>query len=65
MNLDPSALSYPTYIELLQRALTLWYHDPTVTTPVLKLIAELVLNRSQVASLTSTPLSTSFQQNRK
>jgi exportin-7 len=38
---------YPTYMELLQRALTLWYHDPTVTTPVLKLIAELVLNRSQ------------------
>ena len=49
MNLDPCVTPrYPTYIELLQRALTLWYHDPTVTTPVLKLIAELVLNRSQV-----------------
>ena len=47
------AASYPTYIDLLQQALTLWYHDPFVTTPVLKLMAELVLNRSQVSS-TST-----------
>ena len=46
---DPPSYSYPTYIDLLQRALTLWYHDPTVTTPVLKLMAELVSNRSQVS----------------
>lgn len=25
----------------------MWYHDPAVTTPVLKLFAELVVNRSQ------------------
>ena len=29
------------------RALELWYHDPNVTTPVLKLMAELMQNRSQ------------------
>lgn len=29
------------------RALELWSHDPAVTTPVLKLFAELVQNRSQ------------------
>ena len=28
------------------RALELWYHDPAVTTPVLKLFAELAQNRS-------------------
>ncbi|KAI1230061.1 hypothetical protein IHE44_0010449 [Lamprotornis superbus] len=29
------------------RAIELWYHDPACTTPVLKLMAELVHNRSQ------------------
>lgn len=29
------------------RAIELWYHEPQVTTPVLKLFAELVQNRSQ------------------
>lgn len=38
---------YPTYTPILQRAIELWFHDPTVTTPVLKLMAELVQNRSQ------------------
>ncbi|XP_057244757.1 exportin-7-like, partial [Malurus melanocephalus] len=32
---------------ILQRAIELWYHDPACTTPVLKLMAELVHNRSQ------------------
>ncbi|OXB75098.1 UNVERIFIED_CONTAM: hypothetical protein H355_015459, partial [Colinus virginianus] len=30
-----------------KRAIELWYHDPACTTPVLKLMAELVHNRSQ------------------
>ncbi|EEC05625.1 Exportin-7-A, putative, partial [Ixodes scapularis] len=38
---------YPTYFPILHRALELWYHDPCVSTPVLKLVAELVQNRSQ------------------
>ncbi|XP_017780137.1 PREDICTED: exportin-7 isoform X3 [Nicrophorus vespilloides] len=38
---------YPSYIPILLRAIELWYHDPQVTTPVLKLFAELVQNRSQ------------------
>jgi exportin-7 len=38
---------YPAYTPILQRAIELWYHDPQVTTPILKLFAELVQNRSQ------------------
>lgn len=38
--------SYPNYTPILLRAIELWYHDPQVTTPVLKLFAELVQNRS-------------------
>ncbi|XP_064599682.1 exportin-7-like [Liolophura sinensis] len=38
---------YPSYTPILQRAIELWYHDPSVTTPVLKLMAELAQNRSQ------------------
>ncbi|XP_039433176.1 exportin-7 isoform X2 [Culex pipiens pallens] len=38
---------YPDYSPLLIRAIELWAHDPAVTTPVLKLFAELVYNRSQ------------------
>ncbi|OXA43995.1 Exportin-7 [Folsomia candida] len=38
---------YPAYSPILQRAVELWYHDPHVTTPVLKLFAELCQNRSQ------------------
>ncbi|CAG9836006.1 unnamed protein product [Diabrotica balteata] len=38
---------YPNYTPILLRAIELWYHDPQVTTPVLKLFAELVQNRSQ------------------
>lgn len=38
---------YPSYTPILHRAVELWFHDPNVTTPVLKLMAELVQNRSQ------------------
>ena len=38
---------YPAYTPVLQRAIEVWYQDPQVTTPVLKLFAELVQNRSQ------------------
>lgn len=38
---------YPSYTPILLHAMELWYHDPQVTTPVLKLFAELVQNRSQ------------------
>ncbi|KAJ8952907.1 hypothetical protein NQ318_006524 [Aromia moschata] len=37
----------PKLYPILLRAIELWYHDPQVTTPVLKLFAELVQNRSQ------------------
>jgi len=40
-------LNYPTYTSVLLRAIEWWYHDPNVSTPVLKLMAELVQNRSQ------------------
>ncbi|KAA0703852.1 Exportin-7 [Triplophysa tibetana] len=43
----PFLPSYPTYMPILQRAIELWYHVPACTTPVLKLMAELVHNRSQ------------------
>lgn len=38
-------LRYPAYTGLLLEALQLWFHDPAMTTPILKLMAELVLNR--------------------
>ncbi len=38
---------YPKYTPILQRAMEIWYADPQVTTPILKLFAELVQNRSQ------------------
>ncbi|KAM9539422.1 exportin-7 isoform 1-T1 [Salvelinus alpinus] len=41
---------YPAYMPILQRAIELWYHVPACTTPVLKLMAELVHN-SQTAAL--------------
>lgn len=39
--------SYPSYTPILHRAIEVWYHDPAVTTPVLKLMAELAQSRSQ------------------
>jgi len=38
---------YPRYLELFTKAVELWYDEPFVTTPILKLMAELVQNRSQ------------------
>uniref|UniRef100_A0A0B7BCX8 Importin N-terminal domain-containing protein n=1 Tax=Arion vulgaris TaxID=1028688 RepID=A0A0B7BCX8_9EUPU len=38
---------YQSYIPMFQRAVELWYHDPAVTTPILKLFTELAQNRSQ------------------
>jgi len=38
---------YPSYAHVLLRAVSLWYTEPQLTTPVLKLFAELVHNRSQ------------------
>ena len=33
---------YPTYTPILLRAVAVWFADPAVTTPILKLMAELV-----------------------
>ncbi|XP_059589432.1 ran-binding protein 17 isoform X2 [Alligator mississippiensis] len=38
---------YPSYLTVLQRAIELWYREPACTTPILKLMAELMQNRSQ------------------
>ncbi|XP_055389487.1 ran-binding protein 16 isoform X2 [Condylostylus longicornis] len=38
---------YPDYTPILIRAVELWAHDPGLTTPILKLFAELVNCRSQ------------------
>ncbi|XP_047334850.1 exportin-7-A-like isoform X2 [Impatiens glandulifera] len=38
---------YPARMPLLLRAITHWYDTPEVTTPLLKLVAEFVLNKSQ------------------
>lgn len=38
---------YPTYTPVIKRALEIWYNDPHVTTPALRLIAELVDTREK------------------
>ncbi|XP_039282073.1 exportin-7 isoform X2 [Nilaparvata lugens] len=38
---------YPHYTPILLHAMELWFREPQVTTPVLKLFSELVQNRSQ------------------
>ena len=38
---------YPTYTPVIKRALEIWYNDPKVTTPALRLIADLVDNREK------------------
>ncbi|XP_026472261.1 exportin-7 isoform X1 [Ctenocephalides felis] len=38
---------YPRYTSILLSAIEIWCHDANVTTPILKLFAELVQNRSQ------------------
>ncbi|CAG9789668.1 unnamed protein product [Diatraea saccharalis] len=38
---------YPVYMKVLIRGIEVWYSEPSVTTPVLKLTAELAQNRNQ------------------
>lgn len=38
---------YPRYLPLFTKAVEFWYNEPFITTPILKLMAELVQNRSQ------------------
>jgi exportin-7 len=38
---------YPRYLPLFTKAVEIWYNEPFVTTPILKLMSELVQNRSQ------------------
>uniref|UniRef100_A0A8C8SPJ7 RAN binding protein 17 n=1 Tax=Pelusios castaneus TaxID=367368 RepID=A0A8C8SPJ7_9SAUR len=38
---------YSAYLPILQRAIELWYREAACTTPILKLMAELLQNRSQ------------------
>ena len=38
---------YPRYLPLFSKAVEVWYYEAFVTTPILKLMAELVQNRSQ------------------
>ncbi|KAF9419633.1 hypothetical protein HW555_003911 [Spodoptera exigua] len=38
---------YPVYMKVLLRGIEVWFADPAVTTPVLKLTAELAQNRNQ------------------
>nr|XP_039251152.1 exportin-7-like [Styela clava] len=38
---------YPHFMSVMQKAIDVWCLDPTVTTPVLKMMSELVLNRGQ------------------
>jgi exportin-7 len=33
---------YPRYLPLFTKAVEIWYNEPFVTTPILKLMAELV-----------------------
>jgi len=38
---------YPNFTEVLNKALEVWSHEPAVTTPVLKMMTEMALNRGQ------------------
>jgi len=38
---------YPAYTPLLREVAMRWYHTPSVTTPLLKLVAEIVYNKAQ------------------
>lgn len=50
-------LYYADYLPILLRAMDLWAHDPAVTTPILKLFAELVHCRTQrLAGNVSSPM---------
>ena len=47
--LDSADGSYPKYTAVLLKALDIWYYDPSITTPILKLMAELVQNKTQAS----------------
>jgi len=49
IDVSKPAVSYPSYTPMLIRAQELWFHEPAVTTPVLKLFAELAQNRLDTA----------------
>ncbi|XP_017065220.2 ran-binding protein 16 isoform X2 [Drosophila eugracilis] len=50
-------LYYSDYMPILLRAMELWAHDPAVSTPILKLFAELVYCRTQrLAGNVSSPM---------
>jgi len=53
LSISELAVSYPSYTPMLIRAQELWFHEPAVTTPVLKLFAELAQNRLDVADFHS------------
>lgn len=42
---------YPHYIDIFLEALRLWYLEPFVTTPTLKLMSELALNRFDIITM--------------
>lgn len=42
-----SIFRYPTYFPIFQQAMTLWYNDPSVTSPLLKLLEDMVTNEAQ------------------
>jgi hypothetical protein len=46
---------YPTHMPLLLRAVEAWADTPAVTTPVLKFMAEFVLNKTQVTKPSPDP----------
>jgi len=50
LNVSEPTVSYPSYTPMLIRAQELWFHEPAVTTPVLKLFAELAQNRFDCAA---------------
>ncbi len=53
LTLLPGDIRYPKYTDILLKALDIWYYDQEVTTPILKLMAEIVQNRSQVRYMLS------------
>ena len=56
VNVSKPVLSYPSYTPMLIRAQELWFHEPAVTTPVLKLFAELAQNRLDTAAFSHRAL---------
>lgn len=38
---------YPNFTTIMQKAVEIWYLEPSVTTPILKVMGEMVMNRGQ------------------